>query len=351
MGVPYGPASGLESPRFVGVRTFARLPYVRDLAGVDVAVIGVPFDTGATFRVGCRFGPAAIREASVMLRPYNPYLEIQVFDYVSAVDYGDLPVVPGYIEASYERIVAGLEPVLAAGVVPILLGGDHSITLAHLRAVVRRHGPVALVHIDAHGDIWDEYWGQRYTHGTPFRRAVEEGLLDVGRSIQVGMRGPLYSPQDLQLARDLGFEVISGRELRRRGTTPVGEAIRARVGSRPAFLSFDVDFVDPAFAPGTGTPEVGGPTSAEALDLARGLVGVNLVAADVVEVLPAYDGPGQVTALLAANVVYELMSVVACNRRAARAQAGEGHHGGDPGTGGARAGGPRAGRATARGGG
>lgn len=321
--MPYGPLGGLESPRFVGVRTFARLPLVRDLDGVDVAVVGVPFDTGGTFRVGCRFAPAAIREASLLLRPYNPALGIAVFEHVSAVDYGDVPVVPGYVEASYARIVEALRPVLAAGVVPVLLGGDHSVSLAHLRAVAERHGPVALVHLDAHGDLWDAYWGQRYTHGTPFRRAVEEGLVDPRRSIQVGMRGPLYGPEDLQLPRDLGFEVVTGPELRRLGVEAVGERIRQRVGRGPVFVSFDVDFVDPAFAPGTGTPEPGGPSSAEALALVRALAGLDVVAADVVEVLPAYDGPGQVTALLAAHVAYELISVVAWGRRARGLRAGE----------------------------
>lgn len=168
---------------------------------------------------------------------------------------------------------------------------------------------------DSHGDVWDEYWGQRYTHGTPFRRAVEEGLLDVRRSVQVGMRGPLYGPEDLQVARDLGFLVITSAELRERGVRAVAEAVRERVGRGPVFVSFDVDFVDPAFAPGTGTPEVGGPTSAEALELLRGLAGLELVGADVVEVLPAYDGPGQVTAPLAAHVAYELISLVALMRR------------------------------------
>lgn len=323
MQLPYRPVSGLESPRFAGVRTFARLPHVRNLDGVDVAIVGVPFDTGGTFRVGCRFGPSAIREASALLRPYNPALKVAVFEHVSAVDYGDLPVIPGFIEPSYERIVDGLVPILDAGVVPLLLGGDHSVSLAHLRAVARKHGPVALVQFDAHGDVWDEYWGQRYTHGTPFRRAVEEGLLDTRRCVQVGMRGSLYDPDDLQMARDLGFLVITSAELQEQGVQHVVEVVRDRVGEGPVFISFDVDFVDPAFAPGTGTPEVGGPTSAEALELVRGLAGLELVAADVVEVLPSYDSPGQVTALLAANVVYELLSLVALWRRERGLRAGE----------------------------
>jgi agmatinase len=310
----HAPVSGLESPRFAGIRTFARLPHTTDLRDTDVAIVGVPFDTGATFRVGCRFGPAAVRDASALLRPYNPGWDVHVFGYVSVVDYGDLPVVPGAIEPSYERIVAGLAPVVAARVVPVLLGGDHSVTLAHLRAVARHHGPVGLVHIDAHGDVWEGHWGQRYNHGTTFRRAVEEGLLDVGRSIQIGMRGSLYGPEDLQAARDLGLSVVTGAELRERGVAAVGREIQARTGHGPVFVSFDVDFVDPAFAPGTGTPEAGGPSSADALDMLRTLRGTELVAADVVEVLPAYDS-GQITALLAATVAYEFVSLVAWNRR------------------------------------
>lgn len=320
---PYRPVSGLESPRFAGLRTFGRLPHIRDLEGVDVAVVGVPFDTGATFRVGCRFGPAAIREASALLRPYNPALDVAVFEHISAVDYGDLPVVPGFIGPSYERIVEGLVPLLEADVVPVLLGGDHSISLAHLRAIARRYGPVALVQFDSHGDVWDEYWGQRYTHGTPFRRAVEEGLLDTRRSVQVGMRGSLYGPDDLQVARELGFLVVTSAQLQEQGIKTVVETVRKRVGHGPVFVSFDVDFVDPAFAPGTGTPEVGGPTSAEAIELVRGLAGLDVVAADVVEVLPSYDSPGQVTALLAANIVYELLSLVAVWRRKRGLRAGQ----------------------------
>lgn len=307
---PYGPINSLESPRFVGVRTFARLPAINTTDDVDFAIIGIPFDTGATFRVGARFGPEAIRSASALLRAYNPSLNIQVFPSFSVVDYGDIAVVPGYIEDTYERITAFLQPIINAGVIPICLGGDHSITLGELRAVAARHGPVALIQFDSHSDTWDSYFGHKYTHGTPMRRAVEEGLLDPARSIQVGLRGSLYSPADLAEAQELGFETVTMDDLRRRGSDSIIANIRSRVGDRPVFLSFDIDFVDPAFAPGTGTPEVAGPTSAEALTLLRGLAGIRLVAADVVEVLPAYD-PGGVTALLGANVAYELLSLLA----------------------------------------
>jgi agmatinase len=310
----YGPADSSQSPRYVGVRTFARLPAVQTVEDVDFVVVGVPFDTGATFRVGARFGPEAIRSASVLLRPYNPSLDVPVFPTLSGVDYGDAPVVPGYIEDSYERITAFLQPIVAAGVVPVALGGDHSITLAELRAVAGVHGPVSLIQFDSHTDTWDSYFGRKHTHGTPMRRAVEEQLLDPGHSIQVGMRGSLYSPQDLQDARDLGFTVVTMDEVHVQGLDNVATTIRECVRGKPVFLSFDIDFVDPAFAPGTGTPEVCGPTSAEALRLVRGLVGIELVAADVVEVLPAYD-PAGTTALLAANVVYELLSLLALQKK------------------------------------
>jgi agmatinase len=311
----YRPIDALESPRFAGIRTFARLPNVSDLNDVDVAFIGVPFDTGATYRVGARFGPAAIREASALLRTYNPVLEVSVYDHLSAVDRGDLPVAPGFIEVSYDRIVAGLGAVVQAGVIPILLGGDHSVTLAHLRAIAAHHGPVALIQFDSHSDLWDQYWGQRYTHGTPFRRAIEEGLLDVSRSSQVGLRGSLYGPDDMTVGRDFGLQVFPMAEVRALGFPRVLAAVKERAGTGPVFLTFDIDFIDPAYAPGTGTPEVGGPTTADALDCVRALAGLNLVGFDIVEVMPAYDGPGQITALAAANVGFEMLSLVALQRK------------------------------------
>jgi agmatinase len=213
----YAPVSGLASPRFAGIRTFARLPHVRELAGVDVAIVGAPFDTGVTYRVGARFGPAAVREMSAMLRTYHPSLDVDVYEVLSVVDYGDLPVVPGYIEDSYQRIEQGLLPLLEHDVVPLVIGGDHSITLAELRAVARRYGRVGFIQFDSHTDTWDEYWGKKYTHGTPFRRAVEEGLIETTRAIQVGMRGSLYGPEDLDQSRELGFEVWTADDVRRTG--------------------------------------------------------------------------------------------------------------------------------------
>jgi agmatinase len=298
-----------------------RLPYVTDLEGVDVAVLGLPFDTATSFRSGARFGPEAIRSASSLLRPYNPEQDVDIFAHLSAVDAGDLPIAPGDTEATYALAEEGLAPFVAAGVFPVVLGGDHSITLAELRALHRRHGPLALVHLDAHGDTWHEYFGQRYYHGTTFRRAAEEGVIDPSASVQAGMRGSLYGPEDITAARELGFKVLSTRELREVGPEGFADAVRFRVGGRPAFLSFDVDFCDPAFAPGTGTPEIGGPSTSEALEFVRALRGIHLAGCDVVEVAPPYDSPGQPTALLGATIAWEAISLHAVARAADAAEA------------------------------
>ena len=309
--VSYEPANSFETPRFSGVRTFMRLPNVQDLQNSDVAIVGAPFDTGASFRVGARFGPEGIRSASHLLRPYNPSQDISTFEHLSVVDYGDVPVVPGFIEESYERITAGLEEIHRAGVVPIVLGGDHSIALPELRAAAAVHGPLALVQFDSHADTWDAYFGKKYNHGTVFRRAVEEGLLVAEHSIQVGMRGSLYDSGDLQVSRELGFDLVTTDAVRKLGIGETIARIRERVGDTMVYVSFDVDFVDPAFAPGTGTPEVGGFSSREAQEFVRGLAGTRIVGCDVVEVYPQYDGPGQVTALLAANIAFEFLSQIA----------------------------------------
>lgn len=302
------------TPRFTGIRTFARRAHTRELEGVDAAVVGVPFDTTTSFRPGARFGPEAIRSASVLLRDYHPALDVEVFSTLSVVDWGDVPIVPTNTERSLELIAEALGEVLRAGAVPVCLGGDHLISLAELRAHARVHGPLALVLLDAHADTWDAYYGERYFHGTPFRRAVEEGLLRPDRSLMAGMRGPLYSRNDLADTRDLGFEVIVWDELRAMSPEEYGARVRERVGDAPALLSFDIDFVDPAFAPGTGTPEPGGPTAAEALALVRSLAGLPFRGFDVVEVSPPYDTRGQTTALLAANVAYELLALTAVAR-------------------------------------
>jgi len=310
----HAPVNALESPRFSGIRTFSRLPHTQDLDGVDVAVFGIPFDTATTYRTGARFGPGAVREMSAMLRTYNPSLEVNIYDHLSVIDYGDLPTVPGYIEDTYARVVAAMSPVLAAGVVPVGIGGDHSVTLAELRAVAAARGPVGFLQFDSHADTWDEYFGRKYNHGTPFRRAVEEGLIDTRRAIQVGMRGSLYGPEDLAQSRELGFELRTTDDVRRDGLAATLEEIRRRVGGGPVFLTFDVDFIDPSFAPGTGTPEVGGFSSREAQELMRGLVGIDFIGMDLVEVLPAHD-PAGITALIGANVIFEFLSVLALGRR------------------------------------
>jgi len=309
----YVPEDSLQSPRFTGPPTFARLPLVRSLDGVDVAIIGVPFDTGVTYRVGGRFGPNAVRAASVMLRPYNPNLGIKPFDVLSCVDHGDIAIVPGYTERSYAAIEAAVGPIVEAGVVPLLIGGDHACTLPHLRAT-RSRGPVAVIDFDAHTDAWDSYFGERYNHGTWMRRAIEEGLVDVAHSIEVGLRGSLYDADDWSgLRSELGLEYLTTEDVFRLGPDAVAASIRDRVGDRPAFISFDIDVVDPAHAPGTGTPEAGGPSARDMLSVLRGLTGIDFVGFDVVEVIPAYDPAGQ-TATLAANLAYEMLSLVALRR-------------------------------------
>jgi agmatinase len=312
----YIPEDSLKSPRFTGPSTFARLPFVRTVEEVDVAIVGVPFDTGVTYRVGGRFGPNAIRAASVMLRPYNTNLEVAPFEILSCVDYGDVAIVPGYTERSYQAIEAAVGPIIEAGVVPLLIGGDHACTLPHLRATKGR-GPVAVIDFDSHTDAWDSYFGERYNHGTWMRRAIEEGLVDVGHSIEVGLRGPIYAAEDwTDLRTELGLDYLTTEDVLRLGPEAVAAHVRERVGDRPAFVSFDIDVVDPAFAPGTGTPEPGGLSAHDALAIVRRLTGIDFVGFDVVEVIPAYD-PAAQTAFLAANLAYEMLSLVALRRRAA----------------------------------
>jgi agmatinase len=307
--VHYRPLDARVIPRFAGIRTFMRAPHVTDLAGVDAAVFGIPFDTGTSFRTGARFGPEGIRSASALLRPYHPVLEVNVVDALSIVDYGDLPVSPGATERTYAQVEEAMLPLVNAGVFPLALGGDHSITLAELRVLARKHGPLCLVQLDAHGDTWDEYFGQKYFHGTTFKRAAEERLIDPRGSVQAGMRGSIYGADDIRASEELGFTVIQSEELRALGPEAYARLVKSHVGERPVFLSFDVDFLDPAFAPGTGTPEIAGFSTAEAVAFLRALRGIRLAACDVVEVAPAYDGPGQQTALAAANVAYELLAL------------------------------------------
>ena len=312
----YGPPDALSSPRYSGVKTFARCPLVGDPDGVDVAVLGIPFDTATTNRPGARFGPEAVRAASIALRPYNPVQGAQVFGALSVADLGDVPVTPGNAERTVGQIAEALEPIVRAGARTLCLGGDHLVVLGELRAHAAVQGPLGLVLLDAHADVWDTYVGERYYHGSPFRRAVEEGLLDPARSLLAGMRGPVYGPGDAALPAELGFEAIACEELVALTPEAYGARVRARAGDGPLFLSFDVDVLDPAFAPGTGTPEAGGLSTREALGYLRALRGLRFSGYDVVEVSPPYDGPGQPTAVAASNVAFELLTLDVLGRDA-----------------------------------
>ena len=314
------PEDSLRTPRFVGITTFMRLPHTRQLDGVDVAVLGIPFDTGSPFRVGCRFGPAAIRAMSLMLRPINPYQDLNVFEECAIVDYGDTDVAPGYLPESFERIEAAMAPLVARGIIPVGLGGDHSIALPELRALGRRHGALAVLHFDSHTDTWDTYFaGQRHSAGTAFRRGVEEGFIDARASMQIGMRGSLFSNQDIQQSLDLGYEVVTTDQMLDAGVEALGRRILDKFHGRKVFLSFDLDVVDPAFAPGVQTPEAGGPSARDILRLIRRLRGLDLVGADVVEMNPNYD-PAQISALLAATVAAEILALIAAHRRDRKAR-------------------------------
>src|SRR5262245_60768881 len=299
-----------DSPRFVQPATFMRLPHRTDLAGVDVAILGVPFDSGTSYRSGARLGPREIRAQSSLIRPYSYFQKVSPFETLAVVDAGDVDAPPVGIEPAYAAIEAGVRRIVDAGATPLVVGGDHSISLPCLRAVAATHGPLALVQFDAHIDTWGDYFGGKYFHGSPFRRAIEEKLIDPARYAQVGIRGPMYGEEeDFAFQRDLGVTTIDIGMVKRDGVGQTMTRVRDLVGARPMYVTFDIDSVDPAFAPGTGTPEVGGLTSYEAQELVRGLAGLNMVGCDVVEVAPAFDGPGQITAVLAANIMFELLCV------------------------------------------
>jgi agmatinase len=292
-----------------------RLPYQTDLAGVDVALLGVPFDSGTSYRSGARLGPREIRSQSSLIRPYSYFQRVSPFERLTIVDAGDVDAPPVGIEPAYAAIEAAVQRILAAGVVPIVVGGDHSISLPVLRAIARQHGPVALVQFDAHIDTWDDYFGGKYFHGSPFRRAIEERLIAPAQYVQVGIRGPMYDEdEDFGFQRTHGVTTIDIGQVKKDGVEAVMGKVRQIVAGRPLYVTFDIDSVDPAFAPGTGTPEVGGLTSYEAQELVRGLAGLPLVGCDVVEVAPQFDGPGQITALLAANLMFEFLGVLARGR-------------------------------------
>ena len=309
-GSPRGPVDATRVPRFAGPPTFARLPRIAEVTDVDVAVVGVPFDSGVSYRPGARFGPAHVRASSRLLRPYNPAADVEPFATQQVVDAGDLAVNPFDIEAAIGEVEAGARSLLERASRLVTIGGDHTIALPLLRAMAAKHGPVAVVHFDAHLDTWDSYFGAPYTHGTPFRRASEENLLDRSACLHVGTRGPLYGTSDLADDTRLGFQVVGSVEMDDLGVRGVLERIRNRVGDRPVYVSVDIDVLDPAFAPGTGTPEAGGLSSRELLAILRGFADLDLVGADVVEVAPAYDH-AEITGIVAAHVVYELVSALA----------------------------------------
>ena len=296
-------------PRFAGIATFMRLPGTSSPDQLDAAIVGVPFDIGTSNRPGARFGPRGIRGESVLLRPYNMATRAAPFDSLRIDDLGDVPTNPYNVADSMQRIEAFYRPLLDAGLKTVSMGGDHTIVLPILRAMAAKYGPVGLVHVDAHTDINDSMFGERVAHGTPFRRAVEEGLLDCARVAQIGVRGTGYQADDFDWSRQQGFRVVQVEECWHRSLDPLMAEVRAQLGTGPVYLSFDIDGLDPSFAPGTGTPEIGGLTIWQGIEIIRGCRGMNLVGCDVVEVAPIYDVSGT-TSLVAANLLYEMLCVL-----------------------------------------
>ena len=303
------PLGGNEVPRFAGIATFMRLPGTSDPEDLDVAVVGVPLDTGTSNRPGARFGPRGIRSESVLIRPYNMATRAAPFDSLRIDDTGDVAASPYDLQAAVAAIEAHYDNLLAHDLVTASIGGDHTVVLPILRSMAKKHGPVGLVHVDAHTDINDTMFGSKIAHGTPFRRAVEEGLLDTSRVVQLGVRGPGYAADDFDWSREQGFRVVQAEECWHRSLEPLMAEVRDQVGGGPVYLSFDIDGLDPAFAPGTGTPEVGGLTMPQALEVIRGCRGLALVGCDLVEVAPIYDTSGM-TSLVGANLVYEMLCVL-----------------------------------------
>jgi agmatinase len=307
---PQGPPDARVIPRYAGPETFARLPRLQDVGTAAVAILGAPFDSGVSYRPGARFGPGAVRAASKLLRPYHPALDVHPWGAQQVADAGDCAINPFNLEEAVQDVERGASAALEHAGKLVTIGGDHTIALPLLRTVNRRHGPCALVHFDAHLDTWDTYFGASYTHGTPFRRAAEERILDLDHSMHVGIRGPLYTAADLQEDAALGYAIVSTSELSRGGVDQAVERIRQRVGQTPIYISVDIDVLDPAHAPGTGTPEPGGLTTRELQELLRGLAGLQIAGADIVEVAPAYDH-AEITALAAAQIGYELLALLA----------------------------------------
>ena len=310
---PVGPVDATRRPRYTEPATFARLPRIDQVPSADVSIVGVPFDSGVSYRPGARFGPGHVRAASKLLRPFNPALGVEPFANQQVVDAGDIAVNPFDIDDAIATIDSSITDLRRDGATVLTIGGDHTIALPILRSLSRDHGKIAVLHFDAHLDTWDTYFGAPYTHGTPFRRASEEGLIDMERSLHMGIRGPLYSKSDLEDDAVLGFQVIRSDDYEFDGVSSIVERMRKRIDGGPVYVSIDIDVLDPAHAPGTGTPEAGGLTSRELLNTLRGLVGLDVVGADIVEAAPAYDH-AEITGIAAAHVGYELLSVLAANR-------------------------------------
>ena len=305
-----GQVDATQMPRYGGIATFAHLPHISEVSDVDVAIVGVPFDTGVSYRPGARFGPNHVRESSRLLRPYNPAANVSPFATQQVVDAGDIAANPFDIEEAISSIHKSYDQLAERAKRIVTIGGDHTITLPILRSLKAKHGPISVVHFDAHLDTWDSYFGADYTHGTTFRRASEEGLLDPEGCMHIGIRGPLYAAKDLTDDKALGFQIFSSVEFQDLGVNAAIEKMKTRVGNRPVYISIDIDVLDPAHAPGTGTPEAGGLTSRELLSVLRATAGMNVIGADIVEVAPAYDH-AQITGIAASHVMYELISAFA----------------------------------------
>lgn len=303
------PLGGDVVPRFAGIATMMRLPYQETSAGLDACFVGVPFDLGTSNRSGARFGPRQVRTESVLLRPYNMATRAAPFDSLQVADIGDVATNAYNIFDSIDRIATAYDAIIANGCRPISIGGDHTIALPILRAMHKRYGPIGVVHVDAHADVNDTMGGEKITHGTPFRRAVEEGLLDCNRVVQIGLRGTGYHADDFDWCRKQGFRVVQAEECWHRSLVPLMKEVAERVGNGPVYLSFDIDGLDPSFAPGTGTPEIGGLSVHQGMEIIRGLRGLNLVGADLVEISPPYD-PHGTTALVGANLAFEMLCVM-----------------------------------------
>lgn len=304
------PLGGNEMPRFSGPGTMMRLPAQSSAKGLDACFVGIGLDIGTSHRSGTRFGPRQIRQESCMIRPYNMKMQISPFDHLQVADIGDVPVNTFNLQKSVAIIESFYDDILQYGAVPFTLGGDHTLVLPIIRAMAKKHGPVGVVHVDAHADVNEHMFGEPIAHGTPFRRMVEEGLLANDKVIQIGLRATGYAVDDFQWSRDQGFRVVQAEDIWYRSLAPLMDEVRQQMQNYPVYVSFDIDSFDPAYAPGTGTAEPGGLTSHQGLEIVRGLHGLNLIGCDLVEVSPPYDTTGN-TAVLGANILYEMLCAYA----------------------------------------